>query len=62
MSIKIHIAVALISAMSAVLILLLLVIAQSAQSSAESLSHHGQVLTFLDVGTNIPQIDPIAPM
>jgi hypothetical protein len=42
MSIKIHIAVALIAAMSAVVILLLLVIAQNARSSAESLSSYRQ--------------------
>lgn len=57
MSIKIHIAVALISATSAVLILLLLVIAQNARSSTESLSYHRQALAFLDVDTNIPRMD-----
>lgn len=62
MGIKIHIAVALIAATSAVLILLLLVIAQNAQGAAESLSSHRQVLTVLDVNTNILRVGPTAPM
>ena len=62
MSIKIHIAVALITATSAVLILSLLVIAQNAQSSAESQLSHRQVLAVLDVNTNTPLMDPTAPM
>ncbi len=62
MGIKIHIAVALVTATSAVLILLLLVIAQNARGSAESLSPHRQVLTILDVDSNAPRMDPTAPM
>jgi hypothetical protein len=62
MSIKIHIAVALLAATGAVLILSLLVIAQSAHDSAESLSSHRQALTFLHINPDTLRMAPPATM
>lgn len=56
--IKIHIAVVLIAATSAVVILSLLVIARNARSSAEKSVILPADLTLLGVDTNIPRARP----
>ena len=62
MSTKIHIFVALVAAMGAVLILSLLVIAQGAHDSAGSLSTYRQGSAFLDVNPDTLRVDPKATM
>lgn len=62
MSIKVYIAAALVAATSALVILSLLVYAQSVRDQAENLSSARQVLTFLDVASDIAGVDSTATM
>jgi len=62
MSIKVHIAVALAVATSAVLLLSLLVISQSTHNSAESLSSDRHVFTFLDANPGTSRMGSTATM
>lgn len=55
MSIKVHIAAALVAATSALVILSLLVYAQSIRNQAENLSSDRQVVTFLDIDATSPE-------
>ena len=60
MSIKVHIAVALVAATSALVILSLLVYAQNVRDQAENLSSDRQVLTFLEVTPDVAGVGSTA--
>ncbi|MBV9058096.1 MAG: hypothetical protein JOZ09_02915 [Pseudonocardiales bacterium] len=62
MSIKVHIAAALVTATSALVILSLLVYAQSVREQAQSLSSDRQVRTFLKVDPHVTGVGSTATM